>query len=75
MGTPRTCRAADPGPRPPRVPEHSRDHPQLRQRTETRQTRAGQATRVKEPPPRARRDVGKITKRELTLNAHRERAG
>jgi len=51
LGTPRTGRAADAGPGPPRVPEHPRDHPQPGRCAETRQTRAGQAAGVEEPPP------------------------
>ena len=44
-------RLADPGPRPPRVPEHPPDPARPGQRAETRQTRTRPPARIKEPPP------------------------
>src|ERR1035438_2040796 len=51
LGTARPARTADPGPGPPRVPEHPRDPALPDQRTETRQTRPRPAARIEEPPP------------------------
>ena len=50
LGTPGPARAADPGPGPPRVPEHPREGCPARQCTETRQGRSGWAAWVEEPP-------------------------
>src|SRR2546430_14103086 len=47
----RTAGTADPGPGPPRVPEHPREGLLPSRCTETRQARTGQAARVEEPPP------------------------
>ena len=58
----RVCRrggTADPGPGPPRVPEHPREGPLPRRRAETRQARPGQAARVEEPSPGAPSRRGK----------------
>jgi hypothetical protein len=55
------------------IPEHPREGRPARQRAETRQARPRPPARIKEPPPRTRHDVGKTTKRELTLKAKRER--
>src|ERR1035438_463032 len=51
LGTARPARTADPGPGPPRVPEHPRDPALPDQRTETRQPRPRPAARIEEPPP------------------------
>ena len=51
LGTARPARAADPGPRPPGVPEHPRESRPASRCTETRQTRPRPPTRVEEPPP------------------------
>src|SRR5439155_24915727 len=47
----RPDRTADPGRRPPRVPEHPREGRLPSRCAETRQARPGQAARIKEPPP------------------------
>ena len=75
LGTARPARPADPGPGPPRVPEHPREGLLPSRCAETRQARPGQAARVENCHPAPRHDVGKTTKRELTLKARRERAG
>src|ERR1700751_899976 len=57
---------------PPRIPQHPRDSRLPRWCTKTRQTRPRQATRTEEPPPAPSWDVGKTTKRALTLKTMRE---
>ena len=59
LGTARPAGPADPGPGPPRVPEHPREGPLPSRCTETRQARPGQAARVEEPPPGATPRRGK----------------
>ena len=74
----RVCRrggTADPGPGPPRVPEHPREGPLPRRRAETRQARPGQAARVEEPSPGAPSRRGKNDEERAHPQARRERAG
>ena len=72
---PAAAGAADPGPGPPRVPEHPREGRPPAGAPKPGKPGPGRPPGSKNRHPAPRHDVGKTTKRELTLKARRERPG
>ena len=69
-------RRSHPGPGPPRIPEHPRDHRLPSRCTETRQARPRTATRLEEPADsRARHDVGKHPKTDTAKTGRTNQSG